>query len=107
VKDLSYSAGDVDFKSQLVSIRAEKPDAIFVPGYYTEVGLIARQAKELNIEVPLMGGDGWDSPKLKEIGGSAVNGSYFSNHYSAEDQDPHVQGFISKYKEAYGNVPDG
>ncbi|PIT98875.1 MAG: ethanolamine utilization protein EutJ [Bdellovibrionales bacterium CG10_big_fil_rev_8_21_14_0_10_45_34] len=107
VKDLSYSAGDVDFKSQLVSIRAQKPDAIFVPGYYTEVGLIARQAKELNIDAPLLGGDGWDSPKLKEIGGSAVNGSYFSNHYSAEDQDPHVQGFISKYKEAYGVVPDG
>lgn len=106
VIDQSYSAGDVDFKSQLTAIRSKKPDAIFVPGYYTEVGLIARQARELGVKAPLMGGDGWDSPKLNEIGGAAMNNSYFSNHYSAEDKSPKVQEFIKKYKEAYGIVPD-
>lgn len=102
----SYSAGDIDFKSQLTSIRAKKPDAIYIPGYYTDVGLIARQARELGLDVPLMGGDGWDSPKLKEIGGTAVNGSYFSNHYSAENQDPRVQEFLAKYKAKYNHTPD-
>lgn len=107
VMDTSYSAGDMDFKSQLTTIRTKKPEAIFVPGYYTEVGLIARQARELGINVPLMGGDGWDSPKLQEIGGKAVDGSYFSNHYSDEDQSPVVQKFISEYKSKFNIVPDG
>jgi branched-chain amino acid transport system substrate-binding protein len=106
VVDQSYSAGDIDFKAQLTAIRAKKPDAIYVPGYYTDVGLIARQARELGISVPLMGGDGWDSPKLKEIGGAAVDGSYISNHYSAENQDPRVQTFIAAYKSKYGSTPD-
>jgi len=105
--DQSYSAGDMDFKSQLTAIRAKKPDAIYVPGYYTEVGLIARQAKELGLNVPLMGGDGWDSPKLGEIGGKSIEGSYFSNHYSPEDQSPVVQKFIAEFKARYGIVPDG
>ncbi len=107
VVDQSYSAGDIDFKSQLTSIRTKAPDAIFVPGYYTEVGLIGRQARELGIKAPLMGGDGWDSPKLKEIGGAALDGSYFSNHYSAEDKSPNVVQFITEFKAAYGVVPDG
>lgn len=106
VIDQSYSAGDIDFKSQLTAIRTKNPEAIFVPGYYTEVGLIARQAKELGIQAPLLGGDGWDSPKLKEIGGEAINQSYFSNHYSAEDQSPTVQGFVGKFKETYHITPD-
>ncbi len=105
--DQSYSAGDIDFKSQLTSIRTKKPEAIFVPGYYTEVGLIARQSKELGIKVPLLGGDGWDSPKLKEIGGVAIENSYFSNHYSEEDHSPQVVEFIKDYKAAFGEVPDG
>ena len=107
VIDQSYSAGDMDFKAQLTAIRAKSPDAVMVPGYYTDVGLIARQARELGIKAPLLGGDGWDSPKLKEIGGDAVNGSYFSNHYSQEDKSPRVQDFITEYKKAYGVVPDG
>ena len=107
VIDQSYSANDIDFKSQLTSIKSKNPEAIFVPGYYTEVGLIARQKKELGILVPMLGGDGWDSPKLQEIGGDAIAGSYFSNHYSAEDQTPRVQEFISKYKTKYSVVPDG
>ena len=107
VVDSSYSSGDVDFKSQLTAIRTQKPDAIFVPGYYGEVGLIARQAHDLQITVPLLGGDGWDSPKLKEIGGKAIDGSYFSNHYSPEDKSPYVQDFLVKFKTTYGVVPDG
>ena len=107
VLDQSYSAGDMDFKSQLTAIRTKNPEAIFVPGYYTEVGLIARQARELGIKAPLMGGDGWDSPKLVEIGGDAIKGSFFSNHYSAEDKSPVVQKFISEFKAMFGAVPDG
>ncbi len=107
VEDKSYSAGDIDFKSQLTSIAAKNPEAIYVPGYYTDVGLIARQARELGIKVPLLGGDGWDSPKLKEIGGDNINGSYLSNHYSTEDQSPHVQKFIQSYKGLHNEAPDG
>jgi branched-chain amino acid transport system substrate-binding protein len=105
--DQSYSAGDIDFKSQLTAIRSKKPEVIFVPGYYTEVGLIARQARQLGIKAPLLGGDGWDSPKLTEIGGKALEGSFFSNHYSSEDTSEQVQNFIEKYKKAYNVVPDG
>lgn len=106
VVDQSYSAGDMDFKSQLTAIRGKKPDAVFVPGYYTEVGLIARQAKELGLTVPLMGGDGWDSPKLTEIGGKAMDGHYFSNHYAADSKDPRIIEFVKNYKSAYREVPD-
>ena len=107
VVDQSYSAGDIDFKSQLTAIKPKNPEAIFVPGYYTEVGLIGRQARELGIKVPLLGGDGWDSTKLKEIGGNSLNGSFFSNHYSPDDKSPRVQKFISEYKTMFGAVPDG
>jgi branched-chain amino acid transport system substrate-binding protein len=104
--DVSYSEGDIDFKAQLTAIRAVLPDVVFVPGYYTEVGLIARQARELGIDVPLLGGDGWDSPRTIEIGGAAVNGCYFSNHYAADDPNPLVQSFIRKYRQQYSEVPD-
>ena len=104
--DQSYSAGDMDFKAQLTAIRALHPEAIYVPGYYGDVALIARQEKELGLQVPLLGGDGWDSPKLKEIAGKNLDGSYLSNHYSAEDMSPVVQDFIREYKAAYGAVPD-
>jgi branched-chain amino acid transport system substrate-binding protein len=103
----AYSAGDNDFKSQLTNIKGAAPDAIFVPGYYTEVGLIARQAKAVGLKVPLLGGDGWDSSKLTEIGGDAIEGSYFSNHYSVENQDPHVQRFIKSYEAQFKAKPDG
>lgn len=102
----SYSEGDTEFRAVLTAIRAKNPQAIYVPGYYTEVGLIARQARELGLKVPLLGGDGWDSEKTLEIGGDAVNGSYYTNHLSAEDPSPVVQGFIQKYKAKNGEVPD-
>lgn len=109
VEDQSYESGDIDFKSQLTAIRGAdvKPEAILVPGYYTEVGLIARQARELGIQVPLLGGDGWDSPKLTEIGGKALENSYFSNHYSNENKAPEIQNFISQFKSSFGVLPDG
>lgn len=103
----SYNSGDIDFKSQLTSIRAKGAQAIYVPGYYTEVGLIARQARELGIHGPLLGGDGWDSPKLTEIGQKAIENSYFSNHYSNENQSPPIQMFISEFKSTFGVLPDG
>lgn len=106
VADVSYSEGDIDFKAQLTAIRTVKPEVVFVPGYYTEVGLIARQARELGITVALLGGDGWDSPRTVEIGGAAVNGCYFSNHYAADDPNPAVQSFIAKYRQKYSEVPD-
>ena len=105
--DLSYTGGDIDFKAQLTTIRSKRVDAIFIPGYYTDVGLIARQTRELGIKAPLLGGDGWDSSKLVEIGGKALENSYFSNHYSAESKDPKVLAFVEKYKKVYGEVPDG
>lgn len=105
--DQSYSSGDSDFKAQLTSIAAKHPEAIFLPGYYGDVGLIARQAKESGITVPLLGGDGWDSPKLIEIGGAHLDGSYFSTHYSPDDTSPIVQEFIKNFTAAYKVVPDG
>lgn len=107
VAEQSYSSGDIDFKGQLTSIKTSKPDAIFIPGYYTEVGLIARQARGLGLKQPLMGGDGWDSSKLSEIGKDAINGSYFSNHYTTESTDPAVKKFIAEFKAEYNEVPDG
>jgi branched-chain amino acid transport system substrate-binding protein len=106
VSDESYSEGDTDFSAQLTSIRASNPQAILVPGYYTEIGLIARQARKLGITSPLLGGDGWDSPKLVEIGGEALNGCYFSNHYSVADPKPQIQTFVAKYKQKYKTTPD-
>jgi len=102
----SYSQGDSDYRAQLTAIKKSGPQAIYVPGYYSEVGVIARQAKELGLNVPLLGGDGWDSEKLYELGGSAIQGSYFSNHYSPDNPDPRIQKFVSDYKAAYGGVPD-
>ena len=103
----AYSRGDQDFTAQLTAIRSSNPDMVFVPGYYTDVGNIALQARKLGIDVPLFGGDGWDSSQLYEIGGEAVNGCYYSNHYSHEDPNPRVQDFITKYKEKHGAIPDG
>lgn len=103
---LSYSEGDIEFRAQLTSVKGGSPEGLFVPGYYTEVGLIARQARELGITGPLFGGDGWDSPKTIEIGGAAVDNTYFSSHYAADDPNPVVQGFIKKFQEKYGTPPD-
>ena len=106
VSEQSYSSGDKDFKAQLTSIRSANPEAILVAGYYNEAGLIASQARELDIKVPLLGGDGWDSPSLVEVAGDAMEGNFFSNHFSAEDKSPAVQNFLAKYKTKYIESPD-
>jgi len=106
VANQSYSQGDSDFRAQLTQIKATNPEAIYVPGYYTEVGTIVHQGRELGITVPFIGSDGWDSPKLWEIGGEALNGCYFSNHYSTDDPNPAVQKFVNDYKTKYGQTPD-
>jgi branched-chain amino acid transport system substrate-binding protein len=102
----SYSEGDNDFSAQLTSLKQVNPEAIFIPGYYTEAGLIARQARQLGIKVPLLGGDGWESPKLWEIGGEALNDCYYSNHYSLNDPSPSVQNFVKAFQSRYDHVPD-
>lgn len=106
VGDEAYSAGDSDFRAQLTTLKGGKPDGIYAPGYYSDVGVIARQARQAGLNVPLMGGDGWDSPKLFELGGSAVNGNFFSNHYAANDPSERVQKFVKAYQQAYGQIPD-
>jgi branched-chain amino acid transport system substrate-binding protein len=106
VADERYTSGDIEFRAQLTTIRSAKPDAIFVPGYYTELGLIAKQARELGIDVPLLGGDGWDSEKTLEIGGKAVEGYFFSTHYAADSDSPKVQAFVTAYKAKYDETPD-
>ena len=106
VAEQSYSSGDQDLNAQLTSVKGANPEAIFVPGYYNEVGLIARQSRELGLNIPLMGGDGWDSPTLTQIGGQAIEGDYFSNHFSTDDTSPIVQGFVKDYRARFGKDPD-
>jgi branched-chain amino acid transport system substrate-binding protein len=106
VNEQSYTQGDRDYKGQLTAIRSKNPDVIYVPGYYGEVGVIAKQAKQLDIKAPLLGGDGWDSTQLWDLGGDALNGDYISNHYSVDDPSPAIQKFVADYKARHGNVPD-
>ncbi len=106
IADENYSGGDKDFNAQLTAIKAANPDGIFVPGYYTEVGLIALQAKQLGITVPLFGGDGWESSSLVPIGGAALEGDYFSTHFSPEDTSSAVQNFVKAFKAKYNETPD-
>jgi branched-chain amino acid transport system substrate-binding protein len=107
VAEKSFSEGDKDFKAQLTAIRSLGVDAIFVPSYYTEAALIARQARELGLNVPLFGGDGWVADELLQIGGEALNGCYYSTHFSPENQDPVVQTFVKKFRAKWDNLtPD-
>lgn len=101
-----YPDGESDFSVQLAEVGAAQPDVIFIPGYYMEVGLLARQARTLGLNVPLVGGDGWDSPRLTQIGGAALTGGFFTTHFSAEDPDPQVQRFVADYRRLFGTPPD-
>jgi branched-chain amino acid transport system substrate-binding protein len=107
VGKLSYTQGDADFKGQLSSIQAAEPDVIYIPGYYGDVGLIAKQARMLGLKQPLLGGDGWDAPELWQLGGDALNGSFITSHYSVDDPSPAIQTFAHEYRQRYGNLsPD-
>jgi branched-chain amino acid transport system substrate-binding protein len=102
----SYQKDDVDFSALITKIGVKKPDVIFLPDYYNKAALIARQVREKGLKSALLGGDGWDSPDLIKIGGSAITGNYFTNHYSPERKDKVAEAFITKYKAKHGAVPD-
>ena len=101
-----HPSGAVDFKAQLTKIVQASPEIVYIPDYYNDVGLIAKQARELGYKGQFAGGDGWDSPELAKIGGDAVEGGIFTNHYSKDDTRPVVQQFVAKYKAEYGSEPD-
>ena len=102
---LSYTSGDSDFKAILTQIRSQKPDAIFATGYYAEAAIITRQARELGISVPILGGDGWVGDALAN-GREALNNTYISNHYSGDNPAPLVQNFVSAYRKKFNREPD-
>src|SRR5580704_8959809 len=95
-----------EYLAQLTDLKAANPDVIIITGYYPEVSLIAKQARQFGIKAPFVGGDGWDGTSLISVGGKAIEGAYFSNHFSVEDKSPLVQEFVKKYKEKYNTVPD-
>jgi branched-chain amino acid transport system substrate-binding protein len=107
VAEQKYSEGDKDFRAQLTAIGASGPDVVFLPGYYTEAALAVRQGRELGLNVPFVGGDGWVSDELLKIGGEAMNGCYYSTHFSAENNSPSVRAFVAKYKARWNDeTPD-
>ncbi|MFE4238750.1 ABC transporter substrate-binding protein [Peribacillus butanolivorans] len=107
VREEAYVTKDTDFRATLTRIKSAKPEFVFLPGYYEEVGLILKQAREDGIDVPFMGGDGWDSPKVVEIAGAeALKNTFITNHYSPEDEDAKIQDFVAAYKKKYNKTPD-
>ena len=107
VIEQKFSSGDKDFKAQLTAIKALNPDAICAPCYYTEAGLLVAQARQLGMDMPIYGGDGWEAPQLIEIAGKALENTYYSTHYSPENQTPAVQDFVAKFKARWnGETPD-
>jgi branched-chain amino acid transport system substrate-binding protein len=102
----SYAAGTSDFNAQLVKIKATNPEVLFLPNYYNDAGLIAKQAREMGINAALVGGDGWDSPDLFKIGGAAVEGGFFVNHFSKDSQVPAAKKFVADYKAKFNKDPD-
>ena len=107
VANEAYLQKDTDFKATLTKIKSKGAEVLYVPGYYEEVGKIVKQAREMGITVPIIGADGWDSPKLVEIASvSALNNTYFTNHYSVEDTSPKAQAFVDSYTKEYGQKPE-
>ncbi len=102
----SYQKDDADFSALLTKVKQADPDMLYIPDYYNKVGLIAKQARQMGIRAVLMGGDGWDSPDMIKIAGDAINGSYFTNHYSPDDPRSEVQEWVKKYLAKYGSKPD-
>jgi branched-chain amino acid transport system substrate-binding protein len=102
---VGYSGADADFKAVLTQIRSEKPDAIFATGYYSEAGIIVRQARELGMKIPILGGDGWVGDALAN-GREALNNTYISNHYSGDNPAPIVQDFVAAYRKRFNKEPD-
>jgi branched-chain amino acid transport system substrate-binding protein len=106
VAEQSYTGGDTEFRPQLTAIKNLAPDVLFIPGFYTEVGQLAIQARDLGINIPLVGGDGWDSSTIIDIGGKSIEGSYFSDHYFVGDTRPVVQRFVAEYVKRHQKQPE-
>ena len=107
IGEQKYNEGEKDFRAQLTALRPLKPDVIAVTGFYTEAALICRQARSLGIEVPFIGGDGWEAPQLIELGGKAVEGTYYSTYFSAENDAPEVRAFVKKFSARWNNeIPE-
>ncbi|MEO6004769.1 MAG: ABC transporter substrate-binding protein [Opitutus sp.] len=107
IVEQKYSSAERDFKAQLTAIKATRADALFVPGYYTEAGLIVAQARQLGLEVPILGGDGWSAPELLRLGGPALRNTYYCDNFSTESKLPETQRFISHFRARYAGFPDG
>jgi branched-chain amino acid transport system substrate-binding protein len=101
--ELDYNGGDKDFKAELTAIKSANPDAIFIPGYYTDVALICIQAKQLGMSAPIFGGDGWESDQLVRIGQDAVEGTYFSTHYAPDVATDNSRNFVAAYQKRWHN----
>lgn len=101
----SYQKGDQDFHAQLTKIAQAKSDVLFLPDYYNPVGLIAQQARQVGVQATLLGADGWDDSQLYELGGEAIIGNYFSNHYSIEQDNPESKAFVEAYRQKFGEDP--
>lgn len=99
----TYTGDDQDFSAIISKAKDANPDILYLPDYYSTVNVIAAQAREKGMTAIFLGGDGWDSPDLDE---AALEGGYFTNHYSPEDPRPEVQDFVKKYQAKYGSVPD-
>jgi branched-chain amino acid transport system substrate-binding protein len=107
VREETYSRGDTDYRGQLTRLKSEIPDGLFIPGYYSDVGPMARQARELGLRIPLLGGDGWDSGgRLAELAGTAVEGAFYSTHFAPDNPGTRVQQFIARYQARFGHPPD-
>jgi branched-chain amino acid transport system substrate-binding protein len=102
----SYASGTTDFNAQLVKIKASGPEILFLPNYYNDVGLIAKQSREMGITAQFLGGDGWDSPDLVKIAGKALEGGVFANHFTAQSDLPAAKQFVGDYEVKYGQKPD-
>lgn len=102
-----YSDGDKDFKAQLTKINSENPDILVIPEYYELSALIATQAREIGMKSTFVGPDGWDGiiGALDSSSYSVVDNSYFTNHYSTEDNNEKVQSFLKKYRKKYNEEP--
>lgn len=106
VADEAYGKDQKDFRTELQMVKSKSPDVLFVPCYYDDAGVIARQARELDMAVPILGGDGWDSPKVFEIGREATNNCFFSNHYAKDADSPAVREFVDAYRARWGGDPN-
>jgi branched-chain amino acid transport system substrate-binding protein len=102
----SYSKGDTDYRAPLLGVKRVKPQALYLPGFYSEVGVIARQARELGMTQPLLGGDGWESDRIFELAGGGLEGAYYSSHYAEDNPAPELQRFISAFRARYGRAPE-